>query len=225
MDIIPLTNEMVMILAILAYTVLMFVTEVIRIDVAAVLILVMLGLTGLVPESQLFSGFASNAVISIIAVMILGAGLDRTGVMGAVAQFILKIGGKTEKTVMPVVSSTVGVISGFMQNVGATALFLPVMSKIASSAKIPISKLLMPMGFCAILGGTVTMVGSSPLILLNDLIETSNQSLPAGTDTMDTFGLFAVTPIGLALLLSGIIYFLVLGRFLLPKEKDREACQ
>lgn len=219
MEIIPLTNEMVMILAILAYTVLMFVTEVIRIDVAAVLILVMLGLTGLVPETQLFSGFASNAVISIIAVMILGAGLDRTGVMGAVAQFILKIGGKTEKTVMPVVSSTVGVISGFMQNVGATALFLPVMSKIASSAKIPISKLLMPMGFCAILGGTVTMVGSSPLILLNDLIETSNQSLPSGTDTMDTFGLFSVTPIGLALLLSGIIYFLVLGRFLLPKEK------
>src|SRR5690554_5273696 len=220
MEIIPLTNEMVMILAILAYTVLMFVTEVIRIDVAAVLILVMLGLTGLVPESQLFSGFASNAVISIIAVMILGAGLDRTGVMAAVAQLMLKIGGKTEKTVMPVVSLTVGGISGFMQNVGATALFLPVIAKIANSTKIPISKLLMPMGFCAILGGTLTMVGSSPLILLNDLIESSNQSLPSGIDAMETFGLFAVTPIGLALLASGILYFLILGRFLLPKDKE-----
>ncbi|MCB1581673.1 MAG: SLC13 family permease [Marinicella sp.] len=216
----PLTNEMLMVFAILVYTVLMFVTEVIRIDVAALLILVMLGLSGLVPDTHIFDGFASNAVIAIIAVMILGAGLDRTGVMTAVANFILKIGGKTEKTVMPVVSLTVGGISGFMQNVGAAALFLPVMSKISSAAELPISRLLMPMGFCAILGGTVTMVGSSPLILLNDLIETSNRSLPPGAETMPTFDLFATTPIGLALLTIGIAYFLLLGRFLLPKAKE-----
>jgi len=220
MEMLPLTNEMLMVFAILAYTILMFVTEVIRVDVAALLILVMLGLTGLVPDTQLFDGFASNAVIAIIAVMILGAGLDRTGVMTAVANLILKIGGKTEKTVMPLVSMTVGAISGFMQNVGATALFLPVMSKISSAADLPISRLLMPMGFCAILGGTVTMVGSSPLILLNDLIETSNRSLPPGADTMPTFSLFSTTPIGLALLACGVLYFLLIGRFLLPRDKD-----
>ncbi len=220
MEMIPLTNEMMMVFAILAYTILMFVTEVIRIDVAALLILVMLGLTGLVPDTHIFDGFASNAVIAIIAVMILGAGLDRTGVMTAVANLILRVGGKTEKTVMPVVSLTVGGISGFMQNVGATALFLPVMSKISSAANLPISRLLMPMGFCAILGGTVTMVGSSPLILLNDLIQTSNLSLPPGADTIDTFSLFSTTPIGLALLASGVIYFLVIGRFLLPQAKE-----
>ncbi|MDJ1140357.1 SLC13 family permease [Marinicella sp. X102] len=208
-----------MVFAILAYTILMFVTEVIRIDVAALLILVMLGLSGLVPDTHLFDGFASNAVIAIIAVMILGAGLDRTGVMTAVANVILKIGGKTETTVMPIVSTTVGGISGFMQNVGATALFLPVMSKISSAAELPISRLLMPMGFCAILGGTVTMVGSSPLILLNDLIETSNRSLPPGAETMPSFDLFSTTPIGLALLTSGVLYFLLIGRFLLPKDK------
>ncbi len=212
-----LNNEMMMVLAILSYTVILFVTEVIRIDVAAILILVILGLTGLVPDTHLFDGFASNAVLSIIAVMILGAGLDRTGVMNKVAGFIMKIGGKSEKTVIPVVSSTVGVISGFMQNVGATALFLPVMSRISSQTKISLSRLLMPMGFCAILGGTVTMVGSSPLILLNDLLETSNRSLPPGAETLKTFGLFSVTPIGIAMLISGILYFLLLGRFLLPK--------
>ncbi len=211
-----LSNEMMMVLAILAYTVLLFVTEVIRIDVAAILILVFLGLTGLVPDTHLFDGFASNAVLSIIAVMILGAGLDRTGVMNKVAAVIMKIGGKSEKTVIPVVSSTVGVISGFMQNVGATALFLPVMSRISSSTKIPLSRLLMPMGFCAILGGTVTMVGSSPLILLNDLLETSNRSLPPGAETLEMFGLFSVTPIGVVLLIVGILYFLFIGRFLLP---------
>ncbi len=219
MEMLPLTNEMLMVFAILTYTVLMFITEVIRIDVAALLILVMLGLSGLVPDTHLFDGFASNAVIAIIAVMILGAGLDRTGVMTTVANAILKIGGKTEKSVMPIVSTTVGGISGFMQNVGATALFLPVMSKISSAARLPISRLLMPMGFCAILGGTVTMVGSSPLILLNDLIETSNRSLPPGAETMPAFDLFSTTPVGLALLISGVLYFLLLGRFLLPKEK------
>ena len=182
-----LNNEMMMVLAILSYTVILFVTEVIRIDVAAILILVILGLTGLVPDTHLFDGFASNAVLSIIAVMILGAGLDRTGVMNKVASFIMKIGGKSENTVIPVVSSTVGIISGFMQNVGATALFLPVMSRISSQTKISLSRLLMPMGFCAILGGTVTMVGSSPLILLNDLLETSNRSLPPGAETLKSF--------------------------------------
>jgi len=214
-----LNNEMMMVLAILAYTVILFVTEVIRIDVAAILILVVLGLTGLVPDTHLFDGFASNAVLSIIAVMILGAGLDRTGVMNKVAGFIMKIGGKSENTVIPVVSSTVGVISGFMQNVGATALFLPVMSRISTQTKISLSRLLMPMGFCAILGGTVTMVGSSPLILLNDLLETSNRSLPPGAETLKPFGLFSVTPIGIAMLISGVLYFLLLGRFLLPKSE------
>ncbi|MCF6288569.1 MAG: SLC13 family permease [Proteobacteria bacterium] len=214
--VLELSNEMMMVLAILAYTVLLFMTEVIRIDVAAILILVFLGLTGLVPDTHLFEGFASNAVLSIIAVMILGAGLDRTGVMNKVAGFIMKIGGKSEKTVIPVVSTTVGVISGFMQNVGATALFLPVMSRISSATKIPLSRLLMPMGFCAILGGTVTMVGSSPLILLNDLLETSNRSLPPGAKTLELFDLFAVTPVGLMMLASGILYFLFIGRFLLP---------
>lgn len=220
MESLQLTNEMVMVLAILGYTVLMFVTEVIRIDVAAIFILVLLGISGLVPDAHLFDGFASNAVVSIIAVMILGAGLDRTGVMNAVAKFIMKIGGKTEKTVIPVISTTVGVISGFMQNVGATALFLPVVSKISSSAKLPISRLLMPMGFCAILGGTVTMVGSSPLILLNDLLETSNRSLPPGVESLPTFSLFTTTPIGVALLICGVVYFLLIGRFLLPKDKQ-----
>ena len=219
MESLQLTNEMIMVLAILGYTVLLFITEVIPVDVAATLILVMLGLTGLVPQDQLFNGFASNAVLSIIAVMILGAGLDRTGVMNAVANFIMKIGGKTEKTVIPVVSSTVGAISGFMQNVGATALFLPVISKISAQAKLPLSRLLMPMGFCAILGGTLTMVGSSPLILLNDLLETSNRSLPPGVPTLQNFDLFATTPIGLALLLTGVLYFLLMGRFLLPKPE------
>jgi di/tricarboxylate transporter len=217
-----LTVDMMLVLTVLVITIVLFVFEVLRVDVVAITVMVILGLLGLVPAAQLFDGFASNAVISIIAVMILGAGLDRTGVMTVVAAWILKVGGNTARKIIPLTSGIVGMISGVMQNVGATALFLPVMSKISSRTEIPLSKLLMPMGFCAIMGGTLTMVGSSPLILLNDLIQNSNEALPAGATTLETFHLFDVTPVGLALLLSGILYFLVGGKWLLPvREAER----
>jgi len=111
------------------------------------------------------------------------------------------------------------VISSMLQNVGATALFLPVVSRISARTEIPLSGLLMPMGFCAILGGTMTMVGSSPLILLNDLIAASNASLPPGAETLGQFELFDVAPVGLTLLVAGILYFLTFGKLLLPENK------
>ncbi len=218
---ITLNGDMMLVLAVLVITVALFVFEVVRVDVVAICIMVMLGLLGLVPAAELFNGFASNAVISIIAVMILGAGLDRTGVMSIVAKYILKVGGKTARKIIPMISGIVGGISGLMQNVGATALFLPVVSRISTRADIPLSRLLMPMGFCAIMGGTLTMVGSSPLILLNDLILASNASLPPGAETLQTFDLFDVTLIGLALLSSGILYFLFFGKWLLPASKGK----
>ena len=208
-----------LVLAVLAITIALFVFEVVRVDVVALSVMVLLGLLGLVPSDQLFNGFASNAVISIIAVMILGAGLDRTGVMTVVAAFILRIGGKTANRINPLMSGTVGVISSLMQNVGATALFLPVVSRISARTEIPLSRMLMPMGFCAILGGTMTMVGSSPLILLNDLISASNASLPPGAETLGQFELFDVAPVGLALLATGIVYFLTFGKLLLPDNE------
>lgn len=216
----------------LLLTIYLFAFEVVGVDVAATLVMVLLGLTslfapvmgldnGLVDTKHLFDGFSSNAVISIIAVMIIGAGLDKTGIMSKVAGFILKVGGTTEGRIIPIISSTVAFISSFMQNVGAAALFLPVVSRISARSGLPMSRLLMPMGFCAILGGTVTMVGSSPLILLNDLILTSNKALPA-TQQMDTWGLFSVTPVGLALVATGIIYFVIAGRFVLPTTSKAE---
>jgi di/tricarboxylate transporter len=214
-------------------TIYLFVFEVVGVDVAAVTIMVLLGLTsllapimgleqGLVDNKHLFDGFASNAVMSIIAVMIIGAGLDKTGIMSKVAAFILKIGGTTEGRIIPIISATVGFISSFMQNVGAAALFLPVVSRISARSGLPMSRLLMPMGFTAILGGTMTMVGSSPLILLNDLILTSNKALPEAHQ-MDTWGLFSVTPIGIALITTGIVYFVLAGRFVLPKTKSESS--
>jgi len=216
-----LTSDMVLVLLVLSATIGLFVSELVRVDVAAILVMVVIGVLGLVPTGELFNGFASNAVISIIAVMILGAGLDRTGAMTVVSAWILKIGGGSVARIVTLVSSTVGVISSMMQNVGATALFMPVMSRISARTGIQQSRLLMPMGFCAILGGTITMVGSSPLILLNDLIENANAALPPGVKTLETFHLFDVTPVGVSLLLAGIVYFLVAGKYLLPVAKEK----
>lgn len=227
------TIEIAWVGAILMLTIYLFAFEVVGVDVAAASVMVLLGLSslfapmmgleqGLVDNKHLFNGFSSNAVISIIAVMIIGAGLDRTGIMGNVATFILKVGGTTEGRIIPIISATVGFISSFMQNVGAAALFLPVVSRISARSGLPMSRLLMPMGFTAILGGTMTMVGSSPLILLNDLILTSNKALPA-EQQMETWGLFSVTPIGIALIITGIIYFVLAGRFVLPKTSSESS--
>ena len=220
---IEFTQDMMAVLLVLGLTVYLFVSEVVRVDVAALLIMVLVGITGVLPAALIFDGFASNAVISIIAVMVMGAGLDRTGIMSQLAGFILRVGGSTEKRIIPIVSGTAGVISSFMQNIGAAALFLPVVSRISTRTGIPLSRLLMPMGFCAILGGTMTMVGSSPLILLNDLIQNANEALPAGVDPMPIFHLFAVTPIGIVMLAAGIAYFVFLGSRVLPEVGDGTA--
>ena len=210
----------------LLFTIYLFIFEIVTVDEAAITIMVLLGVSsllapsmgldkGLVDTQHLFDGFASNAVMSIIAVMMIGAGLDKTGMMSKVAGYILKVGGSAEARIIPIVSGTAGIISSFMQNVGAAALLLPVVSRISARSGLPMSRLLMPMGFTAILGGTITMVGSSPLILLNDLILTSNISLPP-EQKMETWGLFSVTPIGLTLLATGIIYFVIAGKYVLP---------
>ena len=220
------SREIAIVLNLLLLTVFLFAFELVGVDVAALTVLVLLGLISqfgaaiglsksLVQGTDLFRGFSGNAVMSIIAVMIIGAGLDKTGLMGKVAGFILKVAGRTEGRIIPAISSTVGFISSFMQNVGAAALFLPVVNRVSTRTGLPMSRLLMPMGFCAILGGTITMVGSSPLILLNDLILASNKALPADQQ-MPTWSLFSVTPIGLALLASGIAYFVLAGRYVLP---------
>lgn len=200
-------GEIILFLVVLSFTVLLFVSEWLRVDVVALLVMVALPWLGLVTPSEALSGFSSNAVVSIIAVIILGHGIDRTGVMGRLTRPVTKLAGQNQNRLLVLVSTSVGLLSAFMQNIGAAALFLPVVTRIARRLRLPASRLLMPMGFAAILGGTLTMVASGPLILLNDLLRQNDQA---------PFGLFDVTPIGLALLAAGVLYFVVFGRFLFP---------
>jgi len=205
-----LSGDMVLVLLVLGLTVGLFVSEVIRIDIAAIVIMVLIG-----------NGFASNAVISLIAVMILGAGLDRTGVMNRISTWILKAGRASAPRVVALIGSSSGLFSSMIQNAGVTALFMPVVSRISGRMSIPLPQLLMPMGFGAMVGGTITMVGSSPLILLNDLMLTSNRSLPPGAEAMEAFGLFFVAPVGLALLATSVAYFWLVGQKMLPTGQTK----
>jgi di/tricarboxylate transporter len=212
-----MTPEMILTIIMLTFAVVLFVFEWVRVDVVGIIMMVMLPLTGLISPKEAFVGLSSNAVCSIIAVIIIGAGLDKTGVMNQVAGPIIKLAGNSESRVIALISSAVGVISSMMQNIGAAALFMPATQRIAKRMEIPVSRILMPMGFCAIIGGTLTLVGASPTILLNDL-------MTLGGEKLAPFGLFTQTPIGICLLVAAILYFLLFGKYILPAstgEADR----
>jgi len=198
------------VLIILAATVFMLVSEVVRSDVAAMICLLALAWSGVLEPQEALSGFSSNAVVAMMAVMIMGRGVARTGLMERFARPIVERSGKRPAHVVALVSLPVGIMSGLIQNIGAVALFLPSVLDIARRKRFAPSALIMPIGFAAILGGTLTMVGSGPLILLNDLLR--------GAD-LEPYGLLSVTPVGLVLLAVGIGYFVLFGRFVLPSTQ------
>ena len=217
------TQEIGVTLALMTVAIVLFITNAVRVDVVGIIMVVALPLLHIVEANEAISGFSSNAVISIIAVIIIGAGLDKTGVMNILAKHIFRLAGKSETRVIALISGTVALISSFMQNIGAAALFMPATFRICQKLDFPVSRVLMPMGFCAIIGGCLTLVGSSPLILLNDLMGkwyVNNAYNPALTEKVfEPFGLFHVTPMGIALVAAGILYFVLFGKFVLPKKQ------
>ncbi len=223
-----LTQDMMIVFGFLIFVTVLFIFEVVRVDMVGLLMMVLLPLSGVIEASEAISGLSSNAVVSIIAVIIIGEGLDKTGVMNIFARQIIQYAGKSQTRIMALISATVAFISSFMQNIGAAALFLPAANRICRQLNVPVSRILMPMGFCAVIGGCITLVGSSPLILLNDLMATwwSNNQAVLGDAPFEAFGLFSVTPIGIALVLCALIYFVGLGKYVLPDVsiKDNDYC-
>jgi len=206
----------ILVMAVLVLAILLFIFEWVRVDVVGILMMIILPILGLVTPKEAISGLSSNAVVSIIAVIIIGAGLDKTGAMNSLARVLLKFAGRSESRIMMLIAGTVAFISSFMQNIGAAALFMPAAKRICKQTNIPVSRILMPMAFCAIIGGCVTLIGSSPLILLNDVMKIADPNVKP-------FGLFAVTPMGVLLVVAAIAYFAVLGRFILPTGQGEEA--
>ncbi|MGM0419812.1 MAG: SLC13 family permease [Bacillota bacterium] len=208
-----LTFEIGLTLGILLITIALFITEAFRVDIIAILVMLTLGWTGLLEPQEVFSGLSSNAVIAIIAIMIIGEGIEKSGAMEQLAQPLIALAGQEQKRLTAVLSITAGFISGAMQNIGVIALFLPVVRKSSRKLNFPLRKMLMPVGFAVLLGGNLTMVGAGNLIILNDLL------LQQGAEA---FNLFAPLPIGLILLLFGVGYFYLFGDILLPSSQEEQ---
>ena len=207
-----LTRDMVLVLALVAFTMTMFMFERIRSDATALVVLIALGVLGLVPSNELFLGFSGNAVISIIATMILGAGLDHTGALNRLASWLLRRSKGIEDRLIVWTSAVAGLMSGFMQNPSVTALFLPVASRLSARTGVTLARLLLPMAAAIVMGDGLTMVGNSPLLMLNDLVLSANRNLPSGTATLTPFPMFQPLPIGIALLVASLLYFRYPGK-------------
>ncbi|RZA30914.1 MAG: SLC13 family permease, partial [Lysobacteraceae bacterium] len=195
-----LTNDMKLVLGLVGFTMAMFLFERIRADVVALIVLVVLGLSGLVAPEELFGGFSGNAVMSIIATTILGAGLDRTGALNRLASWLLRRGHGIEQRLLLMTTGIAGLNSSFMQNPSVMALYLPVASRLSSRSGLSLQRLLLPIAAAIVMGGALTMVGNSPLILLNDLLISANNNLPSGMATLEPLRMFAPMPVGIALI-------------------------
>ena len=203
-----MTPDQILILVLLVATVLLFVTEKLRADVVALLVLATLLVTGLVDIDEALSGFASPAVVTVWAVFIISGGITRSGLADRLAGFVLHLAGRSEVRLILLLMLTAGFMSAFMNNIGAVAILMPAVIAIGRELRIPVSKLLMPLAFAALLGGNMTLIGTPPNILATDLLARISGVAP--------FRFFDFFPMGILVLLTGILYMLLIGRHLLP---------
>jgi len=204
-----MTLDIAIVLIILGISLILFISEVIRMDLVALLVLGALALTGLVTAEQAFDGFSNGAVITVWAMFILSEGLTRTGIADIIGRQVMKLGGKREISMILVIMVTGAVLSAFMNNIGVAALMLPVVVDVARRTRIPASRLLMPLAYSTLLGGLMTMIGTPPNLLISESLTRFG---------FEPFKLFDFTPLGGAVMAVGVIFVAFFGRFLLPKK-------
>jgi di/tricarboxylate transporter len=196
-------------LLILAAGLYLFVSERLRVDVTAMLLLLAMVVTGVLDPHQALSGFASEPAIIVAAVFVISGGLAATGITERIGLWIGRAAGRSEARAIGVVMPTVAALAAFTHHVMVTAMMLPILQRYARERKLPTSRLLMPMSLAASLGTTLTLVSAPAFLLANDMLERT-----AGGHGL---GIFSITPIGLALLVVGVGY-MQLARWLLPRR-------
>ena len=222
MDPLVFTTEMLIAFSVLGLVVILLVFNLLRVDVVGLLVMTLLPLTGILSGKEAIAGLGSNAVVVLICVMVLGTSLEKTGVVEKIAQKIMKVAGTSESRVVTLLGATVAIPSAIMSNIGAVALMLPAALKVSRLSGIPASKIIMPLGFCANMGGNLTLVGSTPLIILNDVMAKSWRTNAQSTEEFVPLGLFFITPIGIAMVVGALAFFLLIGCRLLPSLKGKE---
>ena len=214
-----MTFEISLVLGILVISLILFISEVIRMDLVALLVLGALAITGLVDSNQAFAGFSNSAVITVWAMFILSEGLTRTGIADIIGRQVMRFGGSREVPLIFVIMITGAVLSAFMNNIGVAALMLPVVVEVARRTGVAASRLLMPLAYSTLLGGLMTLIGTPPNLLVSE-------SLVLGGH--EPFGLFDFTPLGGAVMVIGVVFVVIAGRFLLPNtnvKRDKHVSQ
>jgi len=211
-----LTLEIGLVLSILAFALALFISEKLRMDLIALLVLGSLVITELVTPQEAVAGFSNAAVIAVWAMFILSSGLTRTGIADVIGSSVLRLAGRQEARMIIVIMLTAGILSAFMNNIGVAALMLPVVVDIARRTRLPASRLLMPLAYGSLLGGLTTLIGTPPNLLISGALEAAGE---------EPFELFDFTPIGSAILVVGTLFVAFFGRLLLPRTKTADETQ
>jgi di/tricarboxylate transporter len=204
-----MTPDLLFVFALLAATILLFVSERVRLDLVAMLALLALMLSGLLTTAEALAGFSDPVVLIIAGLFVVGAGLAQTGVADSLGRWLGRVAGTGETGLIAVIMVTAAVLSAFMSSTGTTAVLLPVVVSLAREARISPSRLLMPLAFASLLGGLLTLIGTPPNIVV------SEQLAAAG---LAPFSFFAFTPVGVVMLALGVIFMILVGRRLLPER-------
>lgn len=202
-----MTPDIALVLALCVGSVVLFATEWLPYDLVALLLLLILGLSGVLTPAEALAGFANPAVVTVGAMFVLAAGVLRTGALGFVERRIAEVAG-SYTTLLLLTMLLVGAASAFVNSTPVVVVFLPVMLGIASERQLLPSRLLMPISYAAILGGTCTLIGTSTNILISELV------LEMGEPPIE---MFELTPAGLIFAVVGFVYVLLAGPRLLPE--------
>jgi di/tricarboxylate transporter len=208
------TLKIVLTLAILAAAIYGFVSEKVSPDVTALLALLALLLTGILTPTEAFSGFSHPATVSVAAVLVLSAGIERTGALTFIARRLLAPLGKSELLFTAVIMVVIGTLSAFINNTAAVAIFIPIILEVCRRTGASPGRVLMPMSHAATFGGMCTLIGTSTNLVAHEFART--QQLPG-------FSMFELGKIGLPMLLVGTTYILLVGRWFLPRGRQGEA--
>ena len=196
-------------LCILVLALICFATEWFPVDFTALVVAILLMVFGLVTPEEGISGFSNPATITVMAMFILSAGISRTGAIQIVGEWLLKWGGKNNQQQTFVMGGLAGSITAVINNTAVVAIFIPLIETWCKRRKIPVSRMLMPLSFATILGGTITLIGTSTNLLASSISE----KLGYGS-----FGLFQFTEVGLIKFIVGLMYLTFASAWLLPNR-------
>lgn len=208
-----MNGELIWVLSLLAIAVVLFATGKVRMDAIALMVIVAFVLSGTLTLNEAFSGFSDPNVILIAALFIIGDGLVRTGVATKMAAWLVSVAGNSETKMLIYLMLTVAGLGAFMSSTGVVAIFIPVVLSVSARMNTSPSRLMMPLSFAGLISGMMTLVATPPNLVVN------SELLREG---LHGFSFFSVTPIGLVVLILGIVYMLAV-RFMLKTDNGDSA--